>query len=391
MGFTTFPRNEAKWGKTEWSRPSYTIVVPKEKEQTNIEEQHTSHQPRFSVFGKKARFTIQQQQKTLIRKKEESSNKRKRNVKFDPVFLETVCLFHETESPIELEPIHHKRPQFRVLCQRWPSIDYDEANIILQPSSFKIDSNMKLLKGKVMVRNLSLEKSVTIRYSLDYGKTIQEVDGNFFGPDPKHPFIFDIFEFNIGLKLNDRGEIRSRIELSVMFTAGQMDYWDTNQGRNYVIKVICDPLNDNIIKDYDSELSEDDDEKHSQFTTALKGYQHARPYHMKKRQPWLGTRYDFKQSLYLAKHAPYETCLCIFILPPPPPSSPSTAISQPLLQQQRQPPFLHQTSKSMSSIETYLPTTVDINSSFYLDLIEKYCFYSNNDDDRKKEISFYSP
>lgn len=420
MGFQTFPRNQTKWGRTDWSRPSYStsstttatmVEEAPEAKPAATAEMHIS-QPRFSVFGKKAKFTeinnkslkqdtaaieankaaaaaaasagteanvnamdtaAEPKMATVKKNKFElhlstksSANyklqqqiesdtstppsptisiqsKKKPSVKFNSVFLERVCLFLEAQSPCELKEAHDKHlqnPPFRIICPHWPSpqetTDYYSKNILLNKKQFHVSDDNQRIKGKVMVRNLALDKSVSIRYTFNGWTTVQDVDATFFGPYLKNT-AFDIYEFVMDLghgQLADRGEMRGKLEFAVRFTAGETDYHDNNNGQNYQIKIISDPLNDPwaherpqkattapTTQDEDEYPDDDDEEqeeeleegqweekeKHSQFTNALKGYKHAKPFHLNKRQPWLGTRYDFGQSLSLAKRAPYES------------------------------------------------------------------------------------
>ncbi|KAL9544235.1 hypothetical protein MBANPS3_007722 [Mucor bainieri] len=421
MGFQTFPRNQTKWGRTDWSRPSYstssttttTMIeeAPETKPAATVET-HIS-QPRFSVFGKKAKFTeinnkslkqdiaaieankaaasagteananaidtavatagepkmatVKKNKFELHLSTKSSANykfqqqmdtdtstppsptisiqsKKKPSVKFNPIFLERVCLFLEAQSPCELKEAHDKHlqnPPFRIICPHWPSpqetTDYYSKNILLNKKQFRVSDDNQSIKGKVMVRNLALDKFVSIRYTFNGWTTVQDVDATFFGPYLKNT-AFDIYEFAMDLgygQLADRGEMRGKLEFAVRFTAGETDYHDNNDGQNYQIKIISDPLNDpwayerpqkattaTAATQDEDEYPDDDDEeqeeeleegqweekeKHSQFTNALKGYKHAKPFHLNKRQPWLGTRYDFGQSLSLAKRAPYES------------------------------------------------------------------------------------
>jgi hypothetical protein len=409
----------SKWGgRSDFSRPSITssssttLVI-----EEPVEEEEKISQPRFSVFGKKAKFTsINQksleQDTTAIQEKkkakptattgisilgaverlkpqqpdiptteptqpkrriraapkfemhlstksaanhkeeqekqeiEEKSHQEEidhlfsptkktvpptKGVKFHPIFLEQVALFRESEPSNELADAHNKQPKFRIIClNSWPPVetnDYHEKNILVTKKSFFVTEENTQIKGKIMIRNLALDKSVSIRYTFDTWTTVRDVDGVFFGPNPKN-IAFDIYEFAMSLdELSDRGELRGKIEFAIRFTAGQDDYWDNNEGRNYQIKVIADPLNDpwknervenedkaeeqqeeeGYYEEDEDEVEEEEEEKHSSFTNALKGYKHAKPFHLNKRQPWLGTRYDFGQSLQLAKRAPYES------------------------------------------------------------------------------------
>ncbi|KAI8384119.1 putative phosphatase regulatory subunit-domain-containing protein [Blakeslea trispora] len=437
MGFTTFPGNEHKWKRTDWSRPTFTVV-----KQEPIEEKESKPnaiQPRFSVFGKSQQDTKQPKLKekpatcnfkrstfqlhlstkssanykfdqstpqspTTSPEPEEEQHQEQPNrtkVQFDPVCLERVCLFLESQCPIELKEAHDRQltqPSFRILCPHWPRQESHHANdqqvVILNRKHFSMIDN-KYIRGKVMVRNLALDKAVLIRYTLDHWATVSDVDGVFFGPNPKNT-AFDIYEFTLELNtLSDRGEVRGKVEFSIRYTAGHMDYYDDNNGQHYQIRVICDPLydpwvekeavqndsnhyDDNTTSEDEEEEIEEEEEKHSQFANALKDYKPATPFHLKRRQPWFSARYDFSQSLFLAKQSPHHDTSASFVgakdyfLPitsseyiHPPPSSTTTS------------PTLSHTSSLLEEEEVPL----DINSSHYLEMLDKYCFYHSNEND----------
>ncbi|KAI9247005.1 putative phosphatase regulatory subunit-domain-containing protein [Helicostylum pulchrum] len=433
MGITTFSRNQSKWGgRSDWSRPSISSTTETETIKPKEEISQISI-PRFSVFGKKAKFesinqkSLEQDNKAAASRKKKfevhSSTKKspkiRKKVLFDPIFLERVCLFRESQCPCELKEAHDKRlqnPPFRIICPNWPRQELaTDSNILLSKSSFYVTPDNTAIKGKLFIRNLALDKSVSVRYTFDSWVTCREVDAVFFGPNPKN-VAFDIYEFSIDLEfsqLSDRGEVRGKIEFTIRFTAGEKDYLDNNQGSNYKIKIISDPLNDpwatttnndtekrvdqekeekedeDDEEDLDSEQDEDE-EKHSSFTNALKGYKHAKPFHLNKRQPWLGTRYDFGQSLSLAKRAPYESCYPKLKSTTSTPTTTNISTpSKPSLYtcSASAPPILYNQSHSTSSILPIISSSsspLDMNSSYYLDLVNKYCFYNSessmNDD-----------
>lgn len=466
MGITTFSQN--KWGgRSDFSRPSVSSAppVPEPDEKAAVQ----ICQPRFSVFGKKAKFTslnqrsLEQDSKPRINKfeihpstisaanhkqklddlKPVLHSKSKKSVHFDPIFLERVCLFRASQSPSELKLAHDKRlenPPFRLVCPNWPCLEstpVEQKNILLDKKCFSITADNKTIKGKLLVRNLALDKAVSIRYTLDSWTSVTDVDAVFFGPNPKN-VLFDIYEFAMPLsQLSDHGEFRGKLEFSIRFSAGDNDYWDTNHGRNYQIKIIADPLNDpwasekreqanDEYSDDEEEEEEEEEEKHTSFTNALKGYKHAKPFHMNKRQPWLGTRYDFGQSLSLAKRAPYEswshnvkpdptfnndyflvkpisikpsdiepspTSSCITTFPDmrtptstakpvmytsaSAPPSPRTSPTLPPVQTPPRPVY-HPSQSTSAVIDTLPLSSLDINSSDYLDLVNKYCFYNSD-------------
>ncbi|KAG1472271.1 hypothetical protein G6F56_001637 [Rhizopus delemar] len=372
--FTTFPRKQSNWVQSDWSRPVLKEPVVEEKPMVTV----SRPEPRFTVFGNnKSRIAlINSRHEPEIQIERKTTQKK---VRFDPVFLEKVCLFSETQSPFELKGVQQRTPHFRLVCPHW-NVGQRQP-ILVDKRWFSVKDNHQQIKGQVMVRNLALDKSVSIHYTSDRWSTVREVDGVFFGPNPKN-VTFDIYEFTMDLDdLADHGEVRSRIEFTVRLTAGVRDYHDNNRGRNYIIKVIADPLN--WTKDADDEILEDDEypteeeeeeekEKHTSFTNALKEYQHAKPLHLKTRtQFFLGSRYDFSQSLSLAKE-PSLNESNIFPKPFIKPSSPPPDHVH-ILDNMYVP---HATPPTSPSSSPKL-TSMDIHSSSYEDILNKYCFYDS--------------
>ncbi|KAI8972082.1 hypothetical protein BDB01DRAFT_730538 [Pilobolus umbonatus] len=210
-------------------------------------------------------------------------------VRFDPVYLERVCLFRQDQVPNELK-VDTQMPPFRLFCFQWPPTD----TIIIH----KKDMILKdmCLKGKIMVKNLALDKTVSVQYTFDDWQTRREVETTFFGPYLKNES-YDIYEFSFEVEFVDRGEIRSTIQFQVHLSAENNEQLSPE----YTCKVVADPLNFPLPMDHITDSSSSD-----QFNTALKGYQHAKLPHLNKRPPWLGTRYDFSQSLSLARRYPAD-------------------------------------------------------------------------------------
>ncbi|RCH78564.1 hypothetical protein CU098_004343 [Rhizopus stolonifer] len=100
--FTSFPRDPTKWGPSDWT---------KQKEEDDqlaiIEKPIKSIQPRFSVFGnrqsKLATINSKRYETKPVKEEEETQTIKKKKVTFDPIYLERVCLFNESQSPVELQ------------------------------------------------------------------------------------------------------------------------------------------------------------------------------------------------------------------------------------------------------------------------------------------------
>lgn len=101
--------------------------------------------------------------------------------------------------------------------------------------SLEIQSDGKSLRGVVRVRNLSFEKWVAVRFTLDHWQTVSEVSADHLesmGP------MSDRFVFNIRLQ-----DLLARIEekqmsIAIRYTVGGREIWDNNGGANYRVEFV---------------------------------------------------------------------------------------------------------------------------------------------------------
>jgi hypothetical protein len=102
-----------------------------------------------------------------------------------------------------------------------------------QPGNVKLDAlefgNDTALRGRVRVRNISYDKRVVARFSLDAWESTSEVVAVYFGSTPCHQW--DTFTFTIRLEdMNLRDRVLS---LCVNYTSAGEVYWDNNNHQNY--------------------------------------------------------------------------------------------------------------------------------------------------------------
>lgn len=111
-----------------------------------------------------------------------------------------------------------------------PEVNY-MADVAMDSLSLSADG-MSII-GRVRVKNISFQKWLAVRFTLDAWQTTSEVTARYV--ESINPS-FDIFSFSI--KLND---ILARIEertlvLALRYSVEGREIWDNNNGRNYVAK-----------------------------------------------------------------------------------------------------------------------------------------------------------
>lgn len=103
--------------------------------------------------------------------------------------------------------------------------------------------------GRVRVRNIAYSKNVAIRFTFDHWQTTSEVVGHYHD-SPSN----DIDRFFFTIRLDD---LLTRIEektliLAVRYSVSGKEYWDNNDGQNYVAKFSRSAPRDRSLSDEES-------------------------------------------------------------------------------------------------------------------------------------------
>ncbi|CEP11296.1 hypothetical protein [Parasitella parasitica] len=310
-----------------------------------------------------------------------------KSVRFHTTNLEDVCLFRKAQTPLAISqknifwagngdddedsdssssssssssdedecPIKKS-----IKCSNWPTrladiIDRKNKIIRVDKNTIRLQDDDFII-GKVSVRNLSYHKTVTIRYSFDYWETFDNVEAMYLEGSQKN----DIFTFKIHVPTN-----AATLYFAVNYKVGSEDYWENNDGRNYQVDVITSKPNNTSKKSVMSVAS-----SNLSKSTALSSSS-------SPSQTTLKYRYDFSQ-------APHS-------IPPPQPATStaqtqtSSSASQPTNKQTFAMPI--PIRRTVSSSPTGLschsplassPSFMDLNSQSYIELVNKYCFYSTS-------------
>ncbi|GAA5816725.1 hypothetical protein MFLAVUS_010257 [Mucor flavus] len=315
-----------------------------------------------------------------------------KSVHFNKDNLEDVCLFRKAQTPLAIsqknifwgqdeqdddddsssssscsssdeEEDQEKTNKKSLVFTNWPTrlsdlIDKKTKVIRIEKSTIQLLDHNKLMTGKILVRNLDYHKTVTIRYSFDFWETIENCEAKFKQQhDHKNNnTTYDVFTFNITVPTD-----ATNLYLAVNYKVGSKDFWDNNDGRNYEIQINnSSSANKKILKNK-----------------------------LEKKEDGLKARYDFGQSIHRAirddqaikddKSSPVTIAAIT--------TATTTAVQRKQIPKASVPIPIPMIRRKSSSSPTGLschsplassPTFMDLNSQSYMDLVNKYCFYSTS-------------
>jgi hypothetical protein len=277
-----------------------------------------------------------------------------KSVRFNKNQLEEICLFRKAHTPLAISQKNifwanddeetsssssdedKDTPKRSLVCANWPtrlSDIIDRKNKVIRVDKNMIRLDGDLILGQVSVRNLDYHKTVTIRYTFDFWETIDNIQAVFYEGHKMN----DVFRFKINVPSS-----ASTLYFAINYKVGSEEYWDNNDGRNYEIKIIT--------------------AQHVVDSTATKQEKTTM-------EDGLKARYDFGQSIHQAKSTPTTIPQPQKTLAMPIPISPTA---------RRPRSSSSPTGLSCHSPLASSPSFMDLNSQSYMDLVNKYCFYSTS-------------
>eukprot|EP00123_Amoebidium_parasiticum_P009087 comp19228_c0_seq1/m.21994 comp19228_c0_seq1/g.21994 ORF comp19228_c0_seq1/g.21994 comp19228_c0_seq1/m.21994 type:complete len:190 (-) comp19228_c0_seq1:246-815(-) len=87
------------------------------------------------------------------------------------------------------------------------------------------------ITGNVLVRNISFEKEVAVRYTTNEWATVNDVNATYF----RNINGIDCFRFLIKVDITHPGQYC--MKFCVRYRTGGREFWDNNGGRDYVLQV----------------------------------------------------------------------------------------------------------------------------------------------------------
>ncbi|KAL0088388.1 carbohydrate-binding module family 21 protein [Phycomyces blakesleeanus] len=298
---------------------------------------------------------------------------RSKSVRFDPE-LEKICLFQKSHAPSTLKEDNEtlcakaKQESLGIVYMHWPARSTQHTSRPIRVEK-KLDVTTTEIVGQVQVRNLAYHKTVWVRYTFDCWQTVENVEAVYREPvggkDPNNSN-YDIFIFTIQLnRLSTNrpanNNVLATLDFAVQYTVDGREVWDNNEANSRSRSMV--------------QVTREDEEEEDNL--------------------W-GPRYDFGNSITQARRnppveIPKVHSPMIRSIPTAKTTEPfKQPYSRPVPIPQRQPraSILYASSPPNAAfyhgfpIVSFNPSSptscVDLNSSSYMDLVNKYCFYGTS-------------
>jgi hypothetical protein len=145
----------------------------------------------------------------------------------------------ESEYPFYEEP-KPKEPEWEIKLANFPATDsYERQTMPVRVERIFLASDNKTLVGIVACANISFQKLVVARFTLDYWKTTSEVVAE-FNQDVRKKQKEDGYDrFNFNIKLADQANLESKtLLLCVRYQVNGQEFWDNNGSINYQVDFV---------------------------------------------------------------------------------------------------------------------------------------------------------
>jgi hypothetical protein len=147
---------------------------------------------------------------------------------------------HESENEYPFDDSRSKTPEWEIKLANWPSSEsYERQTAPVRVERIALASDNQTLVGNIACANISFQKLVVARFTLDYWKTTSEVVAE-YNHDVRKKQADDGYDrFNFNIKLADQANLESKtMLLCVRYQCNGQEFWDNNNSMNYQVDFI---------------------------------------------------------------------------------------------------------------------------------------------------------
>ncbi len=141
----------------------------------------------------------------------------------------------DTEFPFSEDGTKSPPYEWEIVVSNFPADTPIRLSLPVRVERVFLSSDNKTLVGSVAVANLSFQKYVVARFTLDYWKTTSEVVAE-FNQDVRQPKRDGYDRFNFNIKLADQANLEAKtMFFCVKYCVNGQEYWDNNNATNFQV------------------------------------------------------------------------------------------------------------------------------------------------------------
>jgi hypothetical protein len=127
------------------------------------------------------------------------------------------------------------KPELQIKVANFPEDSFNRQTRPIRVERIYLSDDRANLVGVCAVQNISFQKLVVARFTLDYWKTTSEVVAEFCN-DVRSPPSDGCDRFNFHIKLSDQANLDNKtLLLCVRYNVGGQEFWDNNDNTNFQI------------------------------------------------------------------------------------------------------------------------------------------------------------
>ena len=129
--------------------------------------------------------------------------------------------------------------EWEIRLANFPNETYERMTMPVRVERIYLSSDNKALVGSVAVANISFQKYVVARFTLDYWKTTSEVVAEYNNDVRKKQNNDGYDRFNFNIKLADQANLETKtLLLCVRYNVNGQEHWDNNNSMNFQVDFI---------------------------------------------------------------------------------------------------------------------------------------------------------
>lgn len=143
----------------------------------------------------------------------------------------------ETEYPFEKRET--SKVEWDIKLANFPEDSYERKSKPVRVERLFLSSDTKTLVGTVAVANISFQKTVVARFTLDYWKTTSEISADYDNDVRRQNPTDGCDRFSFSIRLAEQANLENKtLLLCIRYQTSGQEFWDSNDNMNYQIDFV---------------------------------------------------------------------------------------------------------------------------------------------------------